>query len=83
MESYCAIVQRRGQWEYLATGEDPQEVYRQAVELLQGPDEDERELPVVLPDAEQALDTLRVVPVETAQETYHAVFVARRAEDIA
>jgi hypothetical protein len=53
-------------------------VYQQAVALLQGPEGDERELPVMWPESEQALDTLRVVPLDIAQTTYHAVYPVPR-----
>lgn len=78
METYYAITRRNGSWEYLCSGPDPQEVYREAIDMIEIPgiaatDDDDGSL-YTAPSSERLLDTLRVVPEDAAREKYHVVF---------
>jgi hypothetical protein len=68
---YYAITLRHGRWEYVCSGSQPQELYHQARELLQGHAgylDEEGELSS--PESERLLDHLRIVPEVTAREQY-------------
>ena len=81
MPTYFAIANRSGQWVYINSGQDPQEVYRSAIDLLNARDfsaDDDDDL--LAPDAERQLDTLRVVPEEIALQTYHVMVHGSPAE---
>jgi len=79
MLTYYAIARRNGQWTYICSGTHPEEVYRQAITLIEtqenyaGGDD----LYAYSPSVESLLDTLRVVPEETAKDHYHVVFSRR------
>jgi hypothetical protein len=75
MAGYYAITQRESGWVAVSAGNDPEQVYRDAVLIIQGQGllpEDE-DVADVSPAAEQQLDALRVVPDSIARETYHVV----------
>jgi len=71
MGLYYAISHRNGRWVVVSSGSNPEEVYRQAVEIIGSQyayfgDE----VNSVTPYAERQLDALRVVPAEIAREKY-------------
>jgi len=77
--NYFAITRRNDAWEYICSGIDPQEVYQEAIAIL----ETHGTLPgsyfaedtmVASTLTEQQIDALRVVPEETAREVYHVAF---------
>lgn len=76
MFTYYAIARRQGEWTYICSGTRPEELYRQAITLIEAQEgllADE--LPAHTPGVESQLDTLRVVPEETAKEQYHVIFL--------
>ena len=81
MPTYFAIANRSGQWVCINSGQDPHEVYRSAIDLLNAQDvsaDDDADL--LAPDTERQLDTLRVVPEEIALQTYHVLVHGSREE---
>ncbi len=71
MGLYYAISHRNGRWVVVSSGTNPEEVYRQAVEIIGGQyayiGDD---LDTVTPHAEHQLDALRVVPADIARDRY-------------
>jgi len=82
METYFAIINRNGRWEFVCSGRDPEDVYRQAIEIVATPfGDDENDEPYISPTGERLVDTLRVVPEVIAREKYAVIFTrAYRAE---
>ncbi len=75
MAKYYAITHRNGNWEFICSGPDPDEVMQQAGDLIRGlevyPEEEELAME---PDTERQLSNLRVVPEAVARDTYHIAF---------
>lgn len=71
MPIYYAITRHDGPWKLVCAGPDPDEVKREAEDIIQGqemyPEEEEIALE---PDTEALLQNLRVVPEETAYTVY-------------
>jgi hypothetical protein len=68
MPAYYAVMRQQGQWMYVCSGSDPETVLHQAqliIEARDGGGYDEQ--PAYSAGAEQALDTLRVVPEAMAR----------------
>ncbi len=82
MPTYYAIALRNGQWQYIYAGSNPESLYHEAAEMIQGqyflPGDEG--LPISS-SAEQQLKTLRVVPSTIAREKYHVVFARARTEE--
>lgn len=80
---YYAITRRNDHWEYVCSGQDPQEVYREAIDLIDIPLTaslaEEEFGSYTPPGSERLLDTLRVVPEETARERYHVSYTEQYA----
>ncbi len=82
MPSYYAITRRNGRWHYIYSGSNPETVYREAADILQG----QYSLPgdegvPISSSAEQQLNTLRVVTAEVAREKYRVVFSRAHIEE--
>ena len=81
MPTYFAITNHQGRWEYVCAGSDPEEVFREAEEILLAqevyPGEEETALS---PNTETQMNDLRVVPEETAREYYHIAFTREFSE---
>ncbi|MHB9130713.1 MAG: hypothetical protein ACYDBB_06445 [Armatimonadota bacterium] len=72
MTTYYAITRGGGHWKTVCSGRDPEEVYRQAVDLLQGMNSyGDEEYGLLSPINERQIDLLRVVSEAVARETYH------------
>ena len=81
MGRYYAITRRRGRWVYVCSGGDAEQVYRDALDILGGPELYPGEEAVAAsPATERALDTLRVVPQETATAKYGVTFAPAQHE---
>ncbi|HEX2949929.1 MAG TPA: hypothetical protein VHV83_10255 [Armatimonadota bacterium] len=75
MATYYAIARRNGQWVYICSGKNPEEIYREAIDLIEAQGAYAAEDHLALsPSVESQLDTLRVVPAESAKEHYHVVY---------
>lgn len=76
MPTYYAIAHHQGEWTYLCAGRVPEDVYWEALTLIEARERyaDEDGVVLLSPNTESLLDTLRVVPEETAREHYHVVF---------
>ncbi|HEY3377023.1 MAG TPA: hypothetical protein VGL77_05955 [Armatimonadota bacterium] len=84
MLTYYAIACQGGQWVYICAGREPEEVYRQAIAIIESQETylDDEGVSSLSPGTESLMDTLRVVPEETAKEHYHVVFSRQvRVED--
>jgi len=73
---YYAITRQQAQWVYVCSGQDPAQVYHDAIDILHGNAALPEDQPVALPPViEQSVDNLRVVPAEVARQTYQVHFV--------
>ena len=75
MPQYFAIASQNGEWVYLCAGPDTEEVYREAITLIEEQEAaDDDETLAFSPVVESMLNSLRVVPEESARATYHVTF---------
>ena len=74
MMTYYAIACRNGQWVYICSGVTPEDIYREAIDLIEARGMYMDDAVALSPSVESQLDTLRVVPEETAKEHYHVKF---------
>lgn len=78
MAAYYAITRRNGRWVYVNSGADPQEVYQDAVVILEnqvapGDADDEDAGLGIPPTVEYQINDLRIVTEEAARDTYHII----------
>ncbi len=77
MATYYAITRRQGRWVCITSGADPEQVYRDAVSVLEGQEvAPVEELTAFSPITERLIDGLRVVTAESARDIYHVRFAA-------
>lgn len=75
MATYYAIAHRSGRWIFICSGSHPEELYREAINIIEAQERYfDDEGGVLSIGAESQLNTLRVVPEETARDHYHVTF---------